>query len=124
MRQNRNFWRNVLIIGVAHLVAITGIVRWNAAAKKVNPDNLVWVDGGLNDGGGPYGALPQRTESTKPLPNEPEITPEPVNHLEEDPMVLASARSEIQLPEPTTPTPSPAATAKPAMTPLVKVPPK
>ena len=125
MRENRNFWRNVVIIGVAHLVAITGIVRWNAGAKKASPDNLVWVSGDVTDGGGPYGAPPQRAETVKPLPNEPEITPAPDHDSPEDPVLLASARSEIQLPEPTiTPTPAPAATAKPRMTPEVKIPPK
>ena len=125
MPGNRPFWRNVAIIGVAHVVAVIGVVRWNAG-KQANPQNIVWVNGDLTDGDASSAQQPVHARPTTPTPNHAEAEP-PAEKPEEDPIVLASAKSEIQLPAATataTPTPRPAVTAKPSVSPLVKTQPK
>ena len=121
----RKFWRNVAIIGVAHLIAIAEIVRWNANASRKSAENIVWMDGDLADGGGSSVEAAQRHHTSTPPPNEPEEVAPPAEKPDEGRLLLASGKSEIQLPEPTAPpTPVPVATEKPTPKPVVKVPPK
>jgi TonB family protein len=118
------FWRNVAIIGVAHLIAITGIVRWNANANQKSAQTIVWVNGDLADAGGSPGATDRHQPGTPPA-NEAEDVAPPAEKPDEDRLLLASGKSEIQLPEPTAaPTPVPVATERPTPKPVVKVPPK
>ena len=121
----RKFWRNVAIIGIAHLIAIAGIVRWNANAGDKEAQNIVWVNGDLADAGGSSAQPPHQHRTSTPPPNDPEDIAPPAEKPDEDRLQLASGKSEIQLPEPTPPpTPVPVATEKPTPKPAVKVPPK
>ncbi|HEV2994500.1 MAG TPA: TonB family protein [Chthoniobacterales bacterium] len=122
MPKNARFWRNVVLIGVAHAILITGLVRWSRESRNPTGQSVVWMNGGVGDGAAaPVKKLPPpnpRKISTQPTP-EPEVKNEP----EQDRPVLTSARSDIQLPA-ATPTPSPRLTPKPSSTPKVKVTPK
>ena len=124
MPKDVRFWRNVALIGLAHIALVTGLLRWSHETKPARSQSVVWMSGGAGDGG----ARPVETpaELLKPPkvatpPPEPELaqTSEP----EEDRPVLTSAKSDIQLPTPTpvaTATPSP----KPTPAPVVKATPK
>ena len=120
MPRDARFWRNVAIIGFAHIAILLGLFRWSREAKKPNPSEIVWMEGGAGDAGGVGPSAPL-------MPNESEQTPQPgpepskAEEAEDRPTV-APAKSEIQLPARTptstpvstvTPTPKPSTTPKP-----------
>src|SRR2546430_5050070 len=40
------FWRNVVLIALAHVALIAGLIRWSVAARaSSNPENIVWLGG-------------------------------------------------------------------------------
>ncbi len=47
MGRDASFWRNVTLIGVLHVVALSAVVRWGSMPAKTPPPNIVWMDGGL-----------------------------------------------------------------------------
>ena len=116
MPKNFPFWRNVTLIGLAHVALITGLVRWSHETKT-NPQSVVWMNGGLGEGApAKPGSPPKPKKVSLPAPApKPEVRDEP----EEDRPVLTSATSDIQLP-PATPKPTP----KVSPSPKVKVTPK
>jgi TonB family protein len=127
MPRNARFWRNVTLIGLAHVVLIVGLVRWSRETKSSGAQSIVWMNGGAGDGAGiqtKSAPTPKAMIATVP---HPERTPEPPKKEEadEERPVLMSTKSEIQLPV-ATPKPSPrsTATASPARTPKPKVTPK
>jgi TonB family protein len=115
MPRNAGFWRNVILIALAHVALIAGLIRWSAAAKAPsNAESIVWLSGAgdlaADDSEEEQSRSPKQslseTESRESKPNE---TP-----------VLANAKSEIELPS-ATPKPTPTATpAKPTATPALK----
>jgi TonB family protein len=119
MPRNAGFWRNVILIALAHVALIAGLIRWSAAAKAPsNAESIVWLSGAGDlaaddleeeQSRSPKQSLSE-TESRESKPNEtPDETP-----------VLATAKSEIELPS-ATPKPTPTATpAKPTATPALK----
>src|SRR4029077_17846832 len=125
MPKNARFWRNVTLIGLAHVALITGLVRWSAGSKKRNSQSIVWINGGAGEGAG-------ARANKMPPPKAAKIsTPPPVsefeakNEAEEDLPVLTSVKSDIQLPAATpAPSPKPTSTLKPVPTPKVQVTPK
>ena len=114
------FWGNVFLIALAHVALILGLIRWSAAAKAPsNPESVVWL--------GSQGDL-SADESEKPkslLPKQPATDTESGeperDELADETPVVASAKSEIELP---TASPKPTATAtplpKPSATPAVR----
>jgi TonB family protein len=125
MPQNWRFWRTVVLIGAAHVILITGLVRWSGGSKKTNPQGIVWISGGgVAEAGAPAKKIPppkSATISTPPPARELEAN----NEAQEDHPVLTSVKSDIQLPV-ATPAPSPKSTStpKPALSPKVRVTPK
>jgi TonB family protein len=128
MPKNVRFWRNVTLIGLAHVAVIYGLIRWSRESKPPNAQSIVWMSGGAGAGDAPLVAASIPTPkpvmaSTPP----PQAKPLPTETPEEDRPILTSAKSEIELPNPT-PTPTPTATAtptpKPIPTPVAKVTPK
>jgi TonB family protein len=122
MSKDFRFWRNVTLIGLAHVAVIYGLVRWNGASKRANTQRIVWLNGGAGDGdvgATPPGSTPRPTKTVASTP-EPKVSE--TNEPDNDPL-LTSAKSEIQLP---LPTPKPTATASPKTSPtaVVKVTPK
>jgi TonB family protein len=123
MSKDIRFWRNVALIGVAHIVVIAGLIRWSREPKSGTSQSIVWMNGGAGDGGAAAAASVAPPKPVKVSTPPPEATPAKTQEPEEDQPVLTSARSDIQLPPPKS---SPTATArpKPSPTPVVKGTPK
>jgi hypothetical protein len=43
MPKNVRFWRNLTLIGLAHVALIGGLVRWSRETKT-NPQSIVWMN--------------------------------------------------------------------------------
>jgi outer membrane biosynthesis protein TonB len=115
MAKTGRFWRNVVLIALAHVALIAGLIRWSLAARaSSNPESIVWL--------GPGGLAAGESESEPSSPPKP-AAPKPSNEDEEHekkPAVTA-AKSEIELPSSTPkPTPTPASTPKSTATPTPK----
>jgi TonB family protein len=119
MPRNARFWRNVVLIALAHVALIAGLIRWSAAAKaSSNSESIVWLggQGDLSADDSKKQESPSRKQS--PIATESNQT-EKDEPAEEKP-VLTTAKSEIELPA-ATPKPTPtAAPAKPSATPALK----
>src|SRR5438552_8359971 len=121
MSKQERFWRNVALIGIAHVALVAGLLRWNQATKNPTSQSVVWINS--STGGGPapatnYGAVSPLSKAPTP---PPEPNPAPSAESEDYHPVLTSVKSDIQLP---TATPSATPAPKPSITPVVKVPPK
>ncbi|HEY5992720.1 MAG TPA: TonB C-terminal domain-containing protein [Candidatus Udaeobacter sp.] len=115
MSKNPRFWRNVVLIALAHVALIAGLIRWSLAARaSSNPESIVWL--------GPGGLAAGESESEPSSPPKPEA-PKPSNEDEEHEKkpAVTPAKSEIELPS-STPKPTPATTPapKPTATPTPK----
>src|SRR5215831_17782466 len=121
MSNKRLFWRIVALIGVVHVVAVVGLIRWNSTAEKANTQNIVWVNGDSGDAGSSSGDRRTPPESKSFATEVAAPVPTPAESPGEEQPVLTSVKSEIELPMPTT-TPTPV--AKPSPTPVFKNPPK
>jgi TonB family protein len=104
------FWRNVVLIALAHIALIAGLIRWSVAARaSSNPESIVWL--------GRAGDLSadeseeQESPSPKQLPTSTESSESEQDEPVEEKPVVTTAKSEIELP---TVTPKPTATATPA----------
>lgn len=115
MSKDARFWRNVTLIGLAHVALFLGFVRWSHDSGEATAQNVIWMNGGAGDGAAASpaksAARPKPVKISTPRP-EPE-SPRKEEREEEEP-VLTSAKSEIQL---STPKPTPSATATPKPTP-------
>src|SRR5881398_680262 len=116
MAKTGRFWRNVVLIALAHVALIAGLIRWSLVAKaSSNPESIVWL-------GGAGGLAAGESESEPSSPPKPEA-PKPSNEDEEHEKkpVVTTAKSEIELPSPTPkPTPTAASTPKSTATPTPK----
>jgi len=127
MPKDVRFWRNVAVIGIAHIALVTGLIHWSHQTKPAPSQSIVWMSGGDGESGAAPADTPVEiprpasTKSPTPVP-EPETAPEAESE-EQEPVLLTAAKSEIQLPA-TTPAPSstPALTPKPS--PVVEATPK
>ena len=113
MRRDARFWRNVVLITLAHVAALIALLRWAGASKIESTQEITWLNTADND-----------TSAIVDSPT-PEETPTPEKPAppEENQSVAAPAKSEIQLPT-ATPTPSASATPKPSPKPSPKASPK
>ena len=120
MPRNARFWRNVLLIALAHVALIAGLIRWSVAARaSSNPESIMWLgQAGDVASGQPKNEPSSGINPTTPPPVEPE--PSKDDEAEEEKPVATTSKSEIELPSPTpkatpraTPTPKPTATPKP-----------
>src|SRR5438552_2375868 len=113
MAKDARFWRNVTLIGLAHVAILVGLIRWSRETKSSNRQTIVWMNGGAGNGVAKTrsAAAPKPMKaSTAPLEPRPSKTEE----AEDERPVLTSAKSDIQLPTPaSTITPKPSATPKP-----------
>jgi len=134
MAKTGRFWRNVVLIALAHVALIAGLIRWSLAAKaSSNPESIVWLGGA----GGLAAGESESEPSSPPKHARPPEAPKPSDEDEEYEKKLAvvTAKSEIELPSPTpkptataastpkstaTPTPKPKATPKPIPKPTPK----
>src|SRR2546430_8734868 len=113
MPKDGRFWRNIVLIALAHIALIAGLIRWSLAARASNPDSIVW----LGAAGEPETEASPPAERVTPL-----VSPKPQNDdkTEDEKPMVTTAKSEIELPPPTpkptataTPRPKPTATAAP-----------
>src|SRR6266702_491416 len=120
MAKTGRFWRNVVLIALAHVALIAGLIRWSLVAKaSSNPESIVWLGGA----GGLAAGESESEPSSPPKHARPPEAPKPSDEGEEYEKKLAvvTAKSEIELPSPTpNPTPTAASTPKPAATPTPK----
>src|ERR1700719_4148977 len=113
MAKDARFWRNVTLIGLAHVAILVGLIRWSRETKSSNRQTIVWMNGGAGDGVAKTrsAAAPKPMKASKP---PPEVRPSKTEEVEDERPVLASAKSDIQLPAPaSTTTPKPTDTPKP-----------
>ena len=118
MPNDRSFWRNVIIIGVIHLAALGGLARWSSQATKSVPPDILWMDAGaaaLTAAPSVTAVAAMPPETIPPAEEEQPKSP----NVEDDALLLAAAKNDIQLPTPT-PTPEPTPTPTPAPTPSPK----
>lgn len=114
MPKDGRFWRNIVLIALAHIALIAGLIRWSLAARASNPDSIVW----LGAAGEPETEASPPAERVTPL-----VSPKPQNDdkTEEEKPMVTTAKSEIELPSPT---PKPTATARPRPKPTATAAPK
>ena len=119
MAKTGRFWRNVVLIALAHVALIAGLIRWSLAARaSSNPESIVWL-GGAGDitAGQENDAPPSAKRATPPA----EAKPSKDNEADSDKPVVTTAKSEIELPSSTPkPTPTAASTPKSTATPTPK----
>jgi TonB family protein len=104
------FWRNVILIALAHVALIAGLIRWSVAARSApDAESLVWLSGAEDIAAGATNreAHPEAAASP-PLP-EPKMLK--TDEAEGEKPLATAAKSEIELP-----TPKPTSTPKPAPT--------
>src|SRR6478736_6871488 len=104
------FWRNVVLIALAHVALIAGLIRWSVAARPLsNPESIVWL-GGAGDL-----SADESEKHESPSPKQPPAATESSESEQDEAAtekpVATTAKSEIELP---TATPKPTATATPA----------
>jgi outer membrane biosynthesis protein TonB len=118
MAKTGSFWRNVVLIALAHVALIAGLIRWSLVARaSSNPESVVWL------GGAEGFAAGEQEKEASPPPKRPTPPAESLrdDEAEEKKPVATSVKSEIELPSPTPkPTPTVASTPKPAATPTPK----
>src|SRR5438067_5512709 len=110
MSKDARFWRNVILIALAHIALLAGLIRWSLHSKRPsNAQSIVWIGGGEN--GEIKSAAPT---PVKVLAARAEPTPLKSDEPEDEKPLLTAAKSEIQLPTATsTPTRKPTASPTP-----------
>jgi len=119
------FWRNVVLIALAHVALIAGLIRWTLAARaSSNAESIVWLGSAEDLAAGE----PENEPSPPATRTVPQVEPKPAkdDEAQEEKPVVTTAKSEIELPSAT---PKPTATARPPKptatpTPKPKVTPK
>jgi len=114
------FWRNVVLIALAHVALIAGLIRWSVAAKaSSSPESIVWLGGAGDLSAGESEA--QESQSLKQPPTGTESSVSEEDETVDEKPVATTAKSEIELPSAT---PKPTATAtplpKPSATPALR----
>src|SRR5512132_343927 len=113
------FWRNVVLIALAHVALIAGLIRWSVAARvSSNPESIVWL-GGAGDLSADESEKHESPSLQQPHPDSELSGSEQDEPAQEKP-VVTTAKSEIEL---ASATPKPTATAppaKPSATPAVR----
>ena len=121
-RSDSRFWRNVVLIALAHVALIVGLIRWSVAARaSTNAESIVWLGSADELAAGPSenGEAPSAQRETHA------VEPKPLkdDESEEEKPAVTTAKSEIELPSPT-PKPTPTSTStpkpKPSSTPTPK----
>lgn len=108
--RDRGFWRNVILIALAHVALIAGLIRWSVAARaSSNPESIVWLGGAADLSAGE--SEKQESQSPKRPTTDTESSESEKDEAADEKPVVTNAKSEIELP---TATPKPTATATPA----------
>jgi TonB family protein len=107
MPRDVRFWRNAVVVTVAHLGLLIALARGSRESRSANSSSIVWMNAGATElaPSKPSPAVEQETPPQSSPPAEASASPVP-----------AATRSEIQLPSPTpitTSTPKPSVTPRP-----------
>ena len=106
------FWRNVLLIALAHVALIAGLIRWSVAARpSSNPESIVWL-GSARDLSADESEK-HESPSLKQPPTDSESSRSEQDEPVEEKPVVTTAKSEIEIP--TAPATPPKPTATPAL---------
>ena len=117
MSKDARFWRNVILIALAHIALLAGLIRWSLQTKRPsNAQSIIWIGGAENGAGETKRGAPT---PVKVLAARAEPTPLKSDEPEDEKPLLTAAKSEIQLP-----TPKPAATLMPIHKPTASPTPK
>jgi TonB family protein len=104
------FWRNVVLIALAHVALIAGLIRWSVAARaSSNPETIVWLGGAGDLSAGE--SEDQESPSPKEPPTDTGSSRSEQDEAADEKPVVTTAKSEIEIP---TATPKQTATATPA----------
>jgi len=104
------FWRNVVLIALAHVALIAGLIRWSLAARASNPESIVWLGAAENLATGESENAEERSAQRNAHIAQ-QKPPKDDEAKEEKP--VSTTKSEIEL---STPKPTPAATPAPKRT--------
>jgi TonB family protein len=111
MPRNIRFWRNVILIALAHVALIAGLIRWSVAARaSSNPESIVWLGGAEDLAAGE--SQKEESPSPKQPPTATESSQSEQDEAADEKPVVTTAKSDIDLPPAT---PKPTATATPAL---------
>ena len=132
MSGDASFWRNVALIGIAHVAALSGLARWGSAPKQKPIANVLWMDGGAGaqrlQTVAANSTIPDVEEPGTPPPVEIADPPEPEPHsdmpLPPAPAADVPLPSATPKPTPAPPVERPKPTATPPPKPLKKQSPK
>ena len=112
------FWRNVVLIALAHVALIAGLIRWSVAARvSSNPERIVWL-GGAGDLSEAESEKQESPSPRKPATETESSESEQDEAADENP-VVTTAKSEIELPS-AAPKPTSTPPQKPTATPAPK----
>src|SRR5947207_11292114 len=114
MAKSGRFWRNVVVIAVAHVALIAGLIRWSLAARASNPESIVWL-GAAQDLAAEESGNEEERSGERNAHGAQQKPPKDDEAKEEKPAV--TTKSEIEL---STPKPTPTSPSKPTATPIVK----
>jgi outer membrane biosynthesis protein TonB len=116
MAKSGRFWRNVVVIAVAHVALIAGLIRWSLAARASNPESIVWLGAAQDIAAEESGNAGERSgERNAHIAQQK--PPKDDEAKEEKPIVTTKSEIALSTPKPTptaTPAPKPTATPKPA----------
>src|SRR5437773_8886962 len=102
MSKDARFWRNVILIALAHIALPAGLIRWSLHSKRSsNAQSIVWIGGAENARGETKSAAPS---VVKVLAARAEPTPLKSDEPHDEKPRLTAATTEIQVP---TPNPAP-----------------
>jgi TonB family protein len=113
------FWRNVVLIALAHVALIAGLIHWSVAARaSSNAESIVWL--GSAEVLSPRGESEQQETLPPKRPIEIESSRSEQDEAAEEKAVVSAPKSEIELPA-VTPKPTATATAvKASATPVAR----
>jgi protein TonB len=116
------FWRNVVLIALAHVALIAGLIRWSSAARASNPESIVWLGAAENLATGESENAEERSAQRNAHVAQ-QKPPQDDEAKAEKPVVTTKSEIELSTPKPTpTATSAPKPTAPP--TPKLKTTPK
>src|SRR5919197_4781527 len=96
MTKESRFWRNVVLIALAHVALIAGLIRWSVAAKaSSNPESIVWLGGTGDLSAGE--AEKQESPSSKQPTAERQASRSEQDEAAEEKPVITTAKSQIDL---------------------------
>src|SRR6266478_5608908 len=113
MAKSGRFWRNVVVIAVAHVALIAGLIRWSLAARASNPESIVWL-GAAQDLAPEESGNEEERSGERNAHVAQQKPPKDDEAKEEKPAVTTKSEIELSTPKPTpTPIAKPKVTSKP-----------